>query len=299
MPAPWVVPAVIGGSVLLSTAMQWVMSGQATDAQLESADKAARTQLEMFYQTREDLEPWMEAGKWALEQLVGWTKYETDKPRKADYKRIGDKPKHSDYQKQVPGEEGEPKTVLDPQAHRRAVEEWESLDEQAYNRALKDWEATGVYQPGLIEQGPGEFVGSPGYEFRFGEGMKAIERGASARGGVLSGATQKALVEYGQGFATSEYDKFINRYYAKLNPLLTTAGMAPLGTVGQTGAQVGGNLANIALGAGQSRAGGYINRANIYGNLGQQGTNLAAQYYMWDQAGMFDQGSQPGVMGYA
>lgn len=289
MAAPVVIgAAIVGGAALLSSAMQWVASGQATDAQLEAADKAARTQLEMFYQTREDLEPWMEAGKWALEQLTGWTKFEGEKPTKADFTRTETVTK----QRIKRGPEGEREQISYP------VKE-EVFDEEAYNRALADWEATGVRQPGLIEQGPGEFVGSPGYEFRFGEGMKAIERGASARGGVLSGATQKALVRYGQEYATSEYDKFINRYYAKMNPLLATAGMAPLSTVGQTGAGVGGNLANIALGRGQTQATGYINRANIFGNVAQQGTNLAAQYYMWNQAGMFDQGNQNQGMMYA
>ena len=48
-----------------------------------------------------------------------------------------------------------------------------------------------------IEAGPGDYTKSPGYEFRLGEGVKTLERGAAARGNLLSGAQSKALVEYG------------------------------------------------------------------------------------------------------
>ena len=288
--AAWVVPAIIVAGTLLSTYMQKEASERATDAQLAAADKAASAQLQMFYQMREDLEPWMEAGKWALQQLVGWTKYESEKPKEKDFTKTGTETRTREERRWDPHSETYTRQPVPYEA------ETEVFDEEAYNKAVADWEATGVYQPGLIEQGPGEFVGSPGYEFRFGEGVKALERGASARGGVLSGRTQKALVEYGQQFATSEYDKFLNRYYQSLNPLMATAGMAPLGAQGQGAMQTGGNLANIYLGAGQSQAAGYINRANIYGNTLQQGTNLAAQYYMWNRAGMFDQDPNQALM---
>lgn len=264
------------GTGLLSSYISSRASERATDAQLQAADAAARAQLEMFYQTREDLEPWMETGKWALEQLVGWTEYEGEKPKKADF--------------MTARAEISPARIVGTGYEIPARYTEEAFNERAYNKAVADWEATGVYQPGMLERGPGEFVGSPGYEFRFGEGVKALERGASAGPGVLSGRTQKALVEYGQQFATSEYDKFLNRYYQSLNPMFSLAGMAPLGVQGQMAGQTGGNLANIYLGAGQSRATGYINRANVLTNTLQQGGNLATQYYMYK--GLFDQGSQ-------
>ena len=69
----------------------------------------------------------------------------------------------------------------------------------------------------MLETGPGEFEADPGYQFRLGEGEKQIDRAASAGGSFFSGKRGKALVEYGQEFASNEYDKFMNRYYKKLD----------------------------------------------------------------------------------
>lgn len=93
---------------------------------------------------------------------------------------------------------------------------------------------TGYYQPyreagtralGTLEErlaaGPGEFEESPGYQFRLGEGIKAMERAASARGGagaLYDPRLYNELQQYGQGYASDEYDKFINRYYQSLTP---------------------------------------------------------------------------------
>lgn len=52
----------------------------------------------------------------------------------------------------------------------------------------------------------------PGYQFRLDEGMKALERTASARGMTLSGAQQKALQGYAQGMASQEFQNAYNRY---------------------------------------------------------------------------------------
>jgi hypothetical protein len=51
----------------------------------------------------------------------------------------------------------------------------------------------------------------PGYQWRMDQGRKALEASAAARGGLFSGATGKALVDYGQGLASQEYDKAYGR----------------------------------------------------------------------------------------
>lgn len=93
---------------------------------------------------------------------------------------------------------------------------------------------TGYYQPyreagtnalstlqTMMTAGPGQFTESPGYQFRLGEGTKAMERAASARGGtgaLFDPRLYKELGEYGQGMASDEYQKFIDRYYQSLTP---------------------------------------------------------------------------------
>jgi len=180
---------------------------------------------------------------------------------------------------------------------------------------LAPWREAGVkglatYEK-MVEAGPGEFETSPGYQFRLGEGLKAIEQSAAARGKQLSGQTSKALTEYAQGVATGEYDSFLQRYYQSLLPYqdLSAQGLgaaARTGQIGQSTAQGiagiqtgtasniasgllasaanqgqytmagGAGQANAMLQAGQARASGYINQANSVTSALQNALSLYA-----------------------
>ncbi len=128
------------------------------------------------------------------------------------------------------------------------------------------------YTPFGMEQ----FQADPGYGFRMSEGMKALERSAAARGGLMSGATGKALTRYGQEMGSQEYQNAFNRYQAerqaRLNPLQSLAGVgqtAAQNLAGQAG-QFGSNLAETMGAGAQARASGYMGAANaITGGLGQ------------------------------
>lgn len=149
------------------------------------------------------------------------------------------------------------------------------------------------------------FEASPGYQFRLDEGMKAIERAASARGLRLSGSALKDAARFGQGTASQEYGDFYNRRqndfsrdYGVMtdtfnrdygmamdsrNLLSSLAGMGQTATQAQIGAGnqfaagTSANLANrgnaLAQGAmGQAGAvtSGINNLSNIYG-MGMSG----------------------------
>ena len=131
-----------------------------------------------------------------------------------------------------------------------------------------------------------QFRADPGYAFRLGEGMKALERSAAARGGLLSGATMKGLQRYGQDLASQEYMNAFNRYQternAQLNPLQSLAGLGQTSTqaLGAAGQTYAGNVGNLMGQAAQARASGYVGGANaLTGALGSymnysQGQNL-------------------------
>jgi hypothetical protein len=132
----------------------------------------------------------------------------------------------------------------------------------------------------------------PGYQFRLNEGMKALERSASAKGGLITGGTAKAEQQYGQDYASNEYQNVYNRdfqqYQEKFNEFNTNqtnrfnryaaiagAGQTANTAQGQVGQAVSNNVANIygndsaqagaALqNAGAARASGYINGANAW-----------------------------------
>lgn len=159
-------------------------------------------------------------------------------------------------------------------------EPWRKAGEQALNKLipLTDYQKFGMAQ----------FTADPGYAFRLSEGQKALERSAAARGGLLSGATGKALTRYGQEMGSQEYQNAFNRYQAEraaqLQPLQSLAG------VGQTSANTLTNAAgvmgsNIAEGLGSAaaaRASGYVGGANaLTSGLGTylnytQGQNMLA-----------------------
>lgn len=140
----------------------------------------------------------------------------------------------------------------------------------------------------------------PGYQFQLQQGQQALENSAAARGGLLSGGTAKALDQYSQGLASTDYQNLYNQAltqyqqaynifnqnqsnifnrYAALAGIgqtsaqqLSNAGLTTGSNVANTllssGAQIGGDIQNAAA----ARASGYVGAANAYGgalsNLG-------------------------------
>ena len=51
----------------------------------------------------------------------------------------------------------------------------------------------------------------PGYAARFQMGMDAIQRSAAAQGSLLNGGTLKALSQYGQDYASNEYNNYVQQ----------------------------------------------------------------------------------------
>ena len=113
-----------------------------------------------------------------------------------------------------------------------------------------------------------QFQQDPGYAFRMSEGMKALDRSAAARGGLLSGSTLKGAQRYGQDLASQEYMNAFNRYQAernaRLNPLQSLAGVGQTATnqLGQAGQAMASNVGQALGAAAQARASGYIGGAN-------------------------------------
>lgn len=57
----------------------------------------------------------------------------------------------------------------------------------------------------------GQFRTDPGYQFALDQGIGAIDKSAAARGNLNSGATLKALQQYGQGMADQSYGNYLSR----------------------------------------------------------------------------------------
>lgn len=111
---------------------------------------------------------------------------------------------------------------------------------EAGKSALTDLQA-------MIKAGPGEFKPEeqPGYQFGF---KNFIEQpylsSQSAKGKRLSGETTKGLIGYAQDYATTAYDNFLNRYYQRLTPYQSMAGIGMTATnqTAQMGQQTAQNV---------------------------------------------------------
>lgn len=75
-------------------------------------------------------------------------------------------------------------------------------------------------QPEAFKFTPDQLQTDPGYGFRLSEGLKALERSAAARGGLLSGGTGKALTRYGQEMGSQEYQNAYGRALTGYNALV-------------------------------------------------------------------------------
>ncbi len=56
-----------------------------------------------------------------------------------------------------------------------------------------------------------DYVKTPGYDFRYKEGLNALDRSASARGALLGGGAIKEAMKYGQDMAQQGYDSYVNQ----------------------------------------------------------------------------------------
>jgi hypothetical protein len=125
------------------------------------------------------------------------------------------------------------------------------------------------------------FNASPDYQFRVGEGVKALDRSAAARGGLYSGAQGRALVDYGQQAGSQEFGNYYNRLSdvaANGQNAATTLSNINTNTAGaQANAYLntGANMAQTRLGGlnavtnansqtGAAQAGGVVNAANAW-----------------------------------
>lgn len=127
------------------------------------------------------------------------------------------------------------------------------------------------------------FRADPGYGFRLSEGLKALERSAAARGGLLSGGTGKALQRYGQDMASQEYGNAFNRFYtereALLNPLLSLSGRGQTSATqtGQAAQSFGQQGAQSLTGIGNAMAAGQVGQANAINQAIGQGVSMYNQ----------------------
>jgi hypothetical protein len=148
-------------------------------------------------------------------------------------------------------------------------------------------EESAAWSPETIQA---KLEATPGYQFQFGQGMKALERSAAARGNLMSGGTLAAAQEFGQGLASQTYGQQIDRLQRAVGTAAPSIGQQAgllQGTgqmLGQYGQAMGGaagdisqNIANAAQQAALMSGQGLLQSTAQQAGLSQQGemANLA------------------------
>lgn len=152
------------------------------------------------------------------------------------------------------------------------------LRRDIYNKFMemnKPYYEAGVNALGQITRG--EVTAEPGYGFRLGEGMKALERLQASRGNLLSGGAMKAGQRFAQDLASEEYGKSFNRL-ANIAGIGQTAA-SEAGTAGQNYA---GQAGELGMQGANALVSGRIGRTSAYTG-GAQGAINALQGYQQEQ----------------
>lgn len=141
--------------------------------------------------------------------------------------------------------------------------------------------------------GQDDFQTDPGYQFRLGEGTKALERKLNAAGKTYSPEAAKALMSYGQGLASEEYGNAYNRFNIDQDNLFNR--LASISGFGQNAsgqiANAGANYANagneLYTGMGNSITASNIAKAqqgsSMFNTLLGAGAQLGGAYFMSDR----------------
>lgn len=134
---------------------------------------------------------------------------------------------------------------------------------------------------------------TPGYQFQLQQGLQALQNSAAASGGLLTGGTAKAINNYAQGQAASNYGNTYNRalqtYQTNFGNQYALAGQGlqagtNLSSLGQQNANASATVlqnsaqqqAAAIQNAGAARASGYAGVANaIGGGISGAGNSFA------------------------
>lgn len=283
-------PWIAAGGAILGGVLGGLGSKSAAKKQQRAADSATGTQLKMYDEQVERQEPFYAPGVGAsnmLSTLLGIDT--TDGYNQSDYDQR--------YQELRSAADAKHRGIygfgLDdaPAWAYSGIREW---DKNLKNDAMRY--AKEVYQPqartpeqeaafgSLLKSfSMDDFEADPGYQFRMDEGMRGVEGGAAARGGLLSGAALKAIQKYGQGLASQEYGNAYNRFNSdqtnKYNRLmgLVQSGQGSAQQIGNAAQNYGQQAGSNIIGAGNAQAAGTMGMTNALVGGINQGVNAYNQ----------------------
>jgi hypothetical protein len=134
-----------------------------------------------------------------------------------------------------------------------------------------------------------DVVYNKGLEFGLNEGVKGLERRASAMGGYDSGSTLKALLRFGNDYGETKAAGAQQRFMADKGFTYDTLsgvanrGLSATGLNAGVGTQVSGNISDAIMSAGNARAAGIVGNTNAWSDA-ISGVGNAINQYRQDQS---------------
>lgn len=262
--------AALIGSAVIGGASSAISGSKAAGAARDAASAQAATDRYIYDTTRSDYAPYRAVGTGALGKLAQIYGVETGP---ASGGTFGSSPDYAAYVKANPDLVADFNKVAGKYGNDAAAYgqyHWDRYG-QFENRTLPT--TGGVTLPASSNGASdpyGGFTASPGYQFRLNQGLKAIERRASANGARFSGATLKAMDREAQGEASDEFGKYVGGLQS-----LAGVGQSATQSVAQAGQAYAANSAVTNANFGNARASAYANTGNA---INQTVGNLASAY---------------------
>ena len=276
--------AAILGAAVIGAGASVIGGSKAAKAQTQAADKSAEIEKYMYDTTRADYAPWRAAGSTALDALMKlYGLAPSGGVQTGGTNALPEAPIPVGGSYELAGSFNTPFMGQAAEGILARINSGEMAFEDAPMFVRGRLRRTGGGTAAAPATGAGTATPaapygglqtSPGYQFRLDEGIKSIDRSASARGLLRSGATAMAVQRYGEGLAASEYDS----YAARLAQLAGFGQSATAGTAA-AGANYAQGASNAYMAAGNARASGYANTASSINS----GLNNAMSAYLWTQ----------------
>lgn len=280
-----------GAATVIGGAISADASKDAAGEQADAANRATQAQNDQLNRTRADTAIARQAGNIALRELVGGIGGDLSKEKSQEnFDAQAYLAANPDVARYAASNGTDPWTGHPMDPTQFAISHY-------FNQGVKEGrEFTGRASESQAPSAPGtasndfnrdftlaDFQKDPGYDFRLNQGLGSVQGSAAARGSLMSGATLKALNDYGSDYASSEYgkayDRFNNDRTQRFNRLATIAGIGQTATnnVGTLGANNAGMVGSNMIGAGNAAAAGQVGQANaITGGI----SNLQSLYQM-------------------
>lgn len=289
----FVATAIIGGigaaGSITGAAISSSAAGSAADKQAKSASAATAEERRQYDLARGDLAPYRTTGAAALNRLQTLMGLEPTDPNAEKRTELNTKIANIKSQldtinaSKTSGLIGKSVNATQRQALQMQLNdltnELNSLPAAPAPSTTQSADFGALTKPYTAE----DLLTDPSYQFRVSEGQKGVERTAAAKTGTLSGAATKAMQEFGQNMASTEYQNAWGRKQTEQSNLygrlqqLAGMGESAAGTGANLGVATGQNIASNITGAGNAAAAANLaSGANWSNALSGIGSNVSS-----------------------